>query len=692
MAMRISGIASGLDTDSMVQELVKVSSTKKETLEKEQTKLGWKQEAWKELNTKVHNFFQKQLDTLKYESAYKKKKTTVADEKLASVITGDNAVNGTQTLAVKQLAKSGYLTGGKLSDDGSVTEDTTLAQLCGLGDGDKASIHVKNGSRETVVELTGKTTIKELVRSLKGVGLNASFDAENQRIFVAASQSGFKNDFTFNAGNENGLKALSGLGLMSESDLSNPDSRTYQNYKYWADAWEDDGAGGWTLNEDIFQKKVRESAAEQAAELIKDLQGYEDEVEALRKARTKLTSVEDKSDNLLKSDKAQRTLADAANVLKTYYQSVLDSDAASEEEKKVAQEGLERAKDAYDVAASAADSMGIELPQVAPYNLMQQVESRGREYAKTSLSVVNGGVSLAGTNSESAVRIQGQNGLISLNGADFESDTNTFAVNGLTVTANNTSAVIGTDASGKPIYEETTITTADDVDGIYDMIKNFFKEYNDLIKEMDTYYNADSAKGYEPLTDEEKDAMSETEVEKWEKKIKDSLLRRDSSLGTLTNTFKTTMLSSYKINGKNYSLSSFGINTLGYFLSGENEKGVFHIDGDPDDSNTSGNTDVLKTMIANDPDTVVSFFSSLIGDLQGKVNKLMQHTDYRSVYHVYDDKLMQTQYDSYTTKIKEQEKKLEALEDRYYNQFAQMESALSKLNSQQSYISSMFGG
>ena len=57
MAMRISGISSGLDTDSMVQELVKASSKKKEDLEKAQKKLEWKQETWKGLNTKVYSFF-----------------------------------------------------------------------------------------------------------------------------------------------------------------------------------------------------------------------------------------------------------------------------------------------------------------------------------------------------------------------------------------------------------------------------------------------------------------------------------------------------------------------------------------------------------------------------------------------------------------------------------------------------------
>lgn len=42
------------------------------------------------------------------------------------------------------------------------------------------------------------------------------------------------------------------------------------------------------------------------------------------------------------------------------------------------------------------------------------------------------------------------------------------------------------------------------------------------MKEMNTLYNADSAKGYEPLTSEEKEAMSDDDVKLWEDKIKKS--------------------------------------------------------------------------------------------------------------------------------------------------------------------------
>ena len=70
MAMRVSGINSGLDTDAIVQELVSAYSQKTEKYTKEQTKLGWKQEAWKNLNTKVYSLYNS-VGKLRYSSADK---------------------------------------------------------------------------------------------------------------------------------------------------------------------------------------------------------------------------------------------------------------------------------------------------------------------------------------------------------------------------------------------------------------------------------------------------------------------------------------------------------------------------------------------------------------------------------------------------------------------------------------------
>ena len=48
------------------------------------------------------------------------------------------------------------------------------------------------------------------------------------------------------------------------------------------------------------------------------------------------------------------------------------------------------------------------------------------------------------------------------------------------------------------------------------MVKDFVKKYNEVLEELNTKYNADSAKGYDPLTDEQKEAMTEDQIEKWE--------------------------------------------------------------------------------------------------------------------------------------------------------------------------------
>ncbi len=66
-------------------------------------------------------------------------------------------------------------------------------------------------------------------------------------------------------------------------------------------------------------------------------------------------------------------------------------------------------------------------------------------------------------------------------------------------------------------------------------------------------------------------------------------------------------------------------------------------------------------------------------------------SDYSSIYKVYNDKQMKKDYDNYTKKIKEAEKKLSDYEDRWYDKFSKMETALSKLQSNQSIVSSMLG-
>ena len=130
MPIRMTGMVSGLDTDSIVKELVSAYSTKKEKYEKERTKLGWKQEIWKSLNKEVNSFY-KSAGNLRFDSGYNTKKTTSSDSTKATVSASGNATVGTQKLHVLSTAQSGYLTGAeiKTAANEKVTTSTKLSDL-----------------------------------------------------------------------------------------------------------------------------------------------------------------------------------------------------------------------------------------------------------------------------------------------------------------------------------------------------------------------------------------------------------------------------------------------------------------------------------------------------------------------------------------------------------------------------------
>lgn len=287
-----------------------------------------------------------------------------------------------------------------------------------------------------------------------------------------------------------------------------------------------------------------------------------------------------------------------------------------------------------------------------------------------------------------AKKIDGCDSEIYLNGIKYTGSSNSYSINGLNITAQ-----VVTDTDGKVSDANAiSITTSTDTQGIYDKIKDFLSQYNSLINEITSLYNADSAKGYEPLTDDEKDAMSDTEVEKWEQKIKDSLLRRDDNLESLMSAMTSAMSGSVEVNGKKMYLSNFGIRTLGYLNAPANQQNAYHIDGDEDDANSSGNADKLMTAITNDPDTVINFMQGLADNLYKSVHTKMQSSSLSSIYTVYNDKEMASEYSDYTDLIKKWEEKLQDKEDYYYKKFSSMETALSKLNSQTSSLSGLFGG
>ncbi|SOC04492.1 flagellar filament capping protein FliD [Pseudobutyrivibrio ruminis] len=283
-------------------------------------------------------------------------------------------------------------------------------------------------------------------------------------------------------------------------------------------------------------------------------------------------------------------------------------------------------------------------------------------------------------NSNTATKVNGDDAIIKLNEVTYTSNTNSITVNGLTIEAlaKTTSAI--------------SVNVSNDTDALYDKVKDFLTSYNNLMNEMQKLYNADSAKDYEPLTDDEKAEMSEKEIEKWEQKIKDSLLRRDTSLNGIISAMTMSMMSVYEVNGEKLSWSTFGIHTLGTLNAEKNEGYAYHIDGDSEDSKTSGNEEKLRAALAEDPDRVIEFLKQVTSGLYKSLDEKMKSTAVKSVYTVYNDKEMASEYSNYSSLIKTWTDRVQDMEDAYYKKFAAMESALATLQSNSSSISSLLGG
>ena len=225
--LRMTGMYSGMDTESIVSQLVKTKSTKVTNLKNEQKKLEWKQTAWQDLNSKIYNMYSKTLSNLRLTSAYSKKSTVSSDSTKATVVASEGAVNGTQTLQVNKLAKSGYLTGAKLAGKTTTTTGTDgkdvtkvvnwettdkLSEIDSNLTGKTISLTTGTGTdaKTTDIEITADMTINDLVAKFKDAGVNASFDTTNQRFFINSTGTGSAKNFTLSSDDST---ALASLGL-----------------------------------------------------------------------------------------------------------------------------------------------------------------------------------------------------------------------------------------------------------------------------------------------------------------------------------------------------------------------------------------------------------------------------------------------------------------------------------------------
>lgn len=842
MPIRLGGLVSGFDTEAIIRDMMSAQSLKQQNIKKKLTKLEWKEEKWKALNTKLYNLYRNEVSKLKSQSSYLTKSVTSSDDSKVKVTAGAKVPPGSHTLSVTKMATAQYTTGAQITTqingkDCEISDSTRITEVeftnLDMSEEDKAAgknsgflavgttLELETGGKKDYFTIQSDTTISNVSSWFKERGIAFSYDTSFKRFHVSSMQTGTEHEFqltsTLNttAKSENAhlakLKEYSGLYNISfdagnnkwniglntglSDDIKNDESykamiediefatqiltigtdskvleqrsknvftaaakaqeevknlylqknpTTPENYNFNTFMNENEEARNLYFNtytsgmNTLNSSQSSLDAGKTASEILGFTKGQELEEQFCTINKTDMLScmvggvyaltgdngsdIQDAINNYSANKDKIQTYAKAADiaqkeVYKAYieksWKSVVgdstdfklewdaDGNYSITKENKEATTSLATIRQQMNEYKNKYDfdqlmlSKEKELPNGKTYrNVFDEKLSKFAEgnYEETDDVFVSkidlthtfgildtpaasrkNALDLIGIG-KGATTIDASNMKCTLNGCDYESGSNTVTINGLTITA-----------LGKTT-DPITLNVNNDSASVVDMVKSFIKQYNEVLKEASDQYYAKVAKGYDVLTDEEKEQMTDDQVEKWEDKIKDQLLRRDSTLNGIISVMRSIATQSVTVNGKEYNLSMFGINTGDY-----SERGLLHLDGDPDDPTTSGNENKLKAAIEDDPDIVMQVLSTIGNTLYTKMSDKMASTKLSSALTFYNDKEITDLKKSYEDQIKVWDKKLKTIEDNYYKKFSKMESAMSKLNSQTSHLTSLFG-
>ncbi|MBR6013692.1 MAG: flagellar filament capping protein FliD [Selenomonadaceae bacterium] len=273
--------------------------------------------------------------------------------------------------------------------------------------------------------------------------------------------------------------------------------------------------------------------------------------------------------------------------------------------------------------------------------------------------------------------VAGTNAQVKVDGMSYDIADNKLVVNG--VTYNFTGATEGT---------RSTVTITQDTDKIIDKVKSFVEDYNKLLKELTDMYNEKPNKNYKPLTDSQRDAMKDEQIEKWEEKAKAGMLYHDQTLGKLITEMRSAVSTPVDgIAGKYNSIFSIGISTTGV-------KGQLTLDEDK-----------LKAALTDDPEAVYNVFAKLdandyndsaksgvaqrLGDVFTKNMKSIKSVSGTDM-NTADDSDLSKLMRELQTKMSNFKSMMNAFEDKLYKKYDAMETMLARLGTQLGYVTSSF--
>jgi len=334
---------------------------------------------------------------------------------------------------------------------------------------------------------------------------------------------------------------------------------------------------------------------------------------------------------------------------------------------------------------SAINNAGVNVKATYDNTLNRFFLSTTNSGSSAKIDITNTNADTSGTDFFNLLGLplssSGKDAKFNLDGVDLTEASNAFTISD--VTYNLTSV-----STGGPPPTPTTISVTNDVDTAVASIQSLVDSYNKILAEVNGKVNETRYKDFPPLTDAQKAVMKDSDITAWEAKAKSGMLHNDPTLESLVNTMRNAFSSAVSgITGTYNSASSIGITTGSDYTEG----GKLYLD-----------TNKLRTALNANPNVLNQLFgaSGTDSQSQGIAGRLYDGIKTTT------DQLVKTagtkgttQYDTqssyakriadYTTQISDQADRFSTIQADYYTKYNAMEVALSKLNSQSSWLSSL---
>jgi len=247
--------------------------------------------------------------------------------------------------------------------------------------------------------------------------------------------------------------------------------------------------------------------------------------------------------------------------------------------------------------------------------------------------------------------------------------------------------------------EGIKVVGKEDATEIVESIKSFITDYNNLIVKINTLLTEKRDRNYQPLTKDQKNELSEKEIELWENKVKQGQLRGDSDLSRIANALKQGMRN--LVSGVGLTLKDIGIESVQDF--GGTKDGTFKINEEALKKAIEENTEAVAKLFMQSPPSNVSESDAynqkgimvrlkdiLYNETVSSKAILAQKVGFEGTITIANNTLTK-QIESYQRKIEEMEYIFAEKEQALYKKYASLETIMNSYNSQITYLQQSLG-